>query len=494
MLYRTVNNAIITLGDTDVSGRGRHFKSRFIQPGIAGYPGQFGNVLITKETFDKFINTMVGVPVIINHKDLNKDNADDERVGVVSNVWFDEKDGWYWCEGVIWDETAQNLITEQGWSVSCSYEVLKADDEGGSENNISYDMEFLDGVFTHLALVDNPRYERANIVFNSKINFSNQFIDVFYQALEEVLYSNSVNNGWVTLKYKLDEDGKPLVVFIPGWIPQGGAAFDFHEKITKEKFNGNVAYEFERTRADISISQKDFLKNRVNNILDTFQVKPPLKGLNVCSIGGGCLGVAILSQDTRTLSLDSSIFKENGMKNFNKSVETGWLTRTDTDVLTSVLTHELGHIITAGSDKKDFWNRIKEIKSEYLNNIGENDIQNKDYISKYARTNKDEFVAECFAQATLLKNPSKYAKMVLDEINTHFKLNNKEAKQLRLFNAMMGILNMNCKNNITNNKDNNKDFEITWIEGNGIGYCLTEEDYEKRKNEVEQHTKEEMKK
>lgn len=29
-------------------------------------------------------------------------------------------------------------------------------------------MEFLDGVFTHLALVNNPRYERANIVFNSK--------------------------------------------------------------------------------------------------------------------------------------------------------------------------------------------------------------------------------------------------------------------------------------------------------------------------------------
>ena len=43
-----------------------------------------------------------------------------------------------------------------------------ADDAGGTENNIPYDIEFLDGVFTHLAIVDNPRYERANIVFNSK--------------------------------------------------------------------------------------------------------------------------------------------------------------------------------------------------------------------------------------------------------------------------------------------------------------------------------------
>ena len=39
-------------------------------------------------------------------------------------------------------------------------------------------MEFLDGVFTHLALANNPRYERANIVFNSKTfnvyNFSKE--------------------------------------------------------------------------------------------------------------------------------------------------------------------------------------------------------------------------------------------------------------------------------------------------------------------------------
>ena len=120
---------------------------------------------------------MVGVPVIINHKDLNKDNADDERVGVVNSVWYDNKDGWYWCDGIIWDETAQNLITDQNWSVSCSYDVKTANDEGGSENNIKYDMEFLDGVFTHLALVDNPRYERANIVFNSKTEVINGNIE-----------------------------------------------------------------------------------------------------------------------------------------------------------------------------------------------------------------------------------------------------------------------------------------------------------------------------
>ena len=169
---QTVHNAIIQLGDTDDSGKGRHFKSRFMKDGLVKVE-KFGNVLIKKENLDKFIDTMVGVPVIINHKDITEDNADDERVGVVNSVWYNNEDGWFWCDGVIWDKTAQNLITDKGWSVSCSYDVKLANDEGGSENNIKYDIEFLDAVFTHLALVNNPRYERANIVFNSKTVIEN---------------------------------------------------------------------------------------------------------------------------------------------------------------------------------------------------------------------------------------------------------------------------------------------------------------------------------
>ena len=118
---------------------------------------------------------MIGVPVIINHQDVSKENADEIRRGVVSDVWYNPEINWFECAGVIWDETAQNLITDKGWSVSCSYDVKLADDAGGTENNIPYDIEFLDGVFTHLAIVDNPRYERANIVFNSKTVINNQF-------------------------------------------------------------------------------------------------------------------------------------------------------------------------------------------------------------------------------------------------------------------------------------------------------------------------------
>ena len=72
--------------------------------------------------------------------------------------------------------------------------MLLADDTPReTENNIPYDIEFLDGVFTHLAIVDNPRYERANIVFNSKTvvkneNYKEQMIErIFQEAFDEVL-------------------------------------------------------------------------------------------------------------------------------------------------------------------------------------------------------------------------------------------------------------------------------------------------------------------
>lgn len=123
-----------------------------------------------KETLDASLQSMVGTPVIIKHQNVTKENADKLRIGTISKAYFNEPDGWFYCEGIIWDEKAQDLIENKNWSVSCSYDFLAYNDEGGEENNIHYDKEFTNLNFTHLAIVDNPRYERANIVFNCKID------------------------------------------------------------------------------------------------------------------------------------------------------------------------------------------------------------------------------------------------------------------------------------------------------------------------------------
>lgn len=162
-----LNSAIEIKDNNELEGKGkgRLFISKFIEPGVAHYE-QFGDVLITKETLDKFIQSMVGCPVIIKHKDITDENVDKERVGVVSKVWYNEADGWYWCEGILWDKQAIDLVKNQGWSVSCTYD-FESDKQEKTHNGKKIDMEFTGGEFLHLALVDNPRYERANIVVNS---------------------------------------------------------------------------------------------------------------------------------------------------------------------------------------------------------------------------------------------------------------------------------------------------------------------------------------
>lgn len=175
--------------ELEKKGKGKHFTSRFIEPGIAEYKGTFGKVLITKETLDKFIDTMIGVPVTIKHKDITDKNVKDERVGTVSEVWYNSEDGWYYCSGIIFDAQAIDLIQNQKWSVSCTYD-FESDFKKGSYHGLDYDMEFTGGEFLHLALVPNPRYERATIVMNSQDDTET----IFLSGLKTII-ENALDNG-----------------------------------------------------------------------------------------------------------------------------------------------------------------------------------------------------------------------------------------------------------------------------------------------------------
>lgn len=158
-----VLNSEIELGENEGKGKGRFFTSRFLEPGIAHYE-ELGDILITKETLNKFVHTMVGAPVIIDHEDVTDKNVDKLRVGVISRVWFSEFDGWFYCEGILTDNEAIDLIKNQGWNVSCAYSFESVPKD--MHNGKKIDLEFVDGEFLHLAIVKNPRYEGANIVVN----------------------------------------------------------------------------------------------------------------------------------------------------------------------------------------------------------------------------------------------------------------------------------------------------------------------------------------
>lgn len=150
----------------DNGGKGRFFRARFLQAGLVKY--SFGVCLLKKETIDKFVYKFVGCPVVIDHKDVSDKNAKDLRVGVISKVEFEQFDGWYWCEGVIFDQEAIDLVNN-GYNVSCQYEITQyaTNDRKELHNGNEYDKEILDGAPEHLAIVKNPRYESAMIAVNA---------------------------------------------------------------------------------------------------------------------------------------------------------------------------------------------------------------------------------------------------------------------------------------------------------------------------------------
>lgn len=203
-------------------GKGREFTSKFLTPGIAHYK-QFGDLLVTKETIDKYLNTIIGCPVIINHKDITDKNVNEERVGVISDAYFNAEDGYYYCKGIIWDNDAISLVKNQGWNVSCSYD-FSSDFETKTHNGKKIDVEVDKLNFLHLALVETPRYERANIVVNSKdkVNNSDERKDkVVMTALNELekFVRNIVNNSCKEEKEEMkveNEDKRKLIDEIGG--------------------------------------------------------------------------------------------------------------------------------------------------------------------------------------------------------------------------------------------------------------------------------------
>lgn len=144
------------------------YTCRFIEPGLVNY-AEYGNVLVQKPVLDKMAKSFIGKPVVnVTHKNVLPSKFIDEADGAVTRVWYNALDGWYWAEFLVWDKSTQRNCESNDFAVSCAYNVSETKDAQGDYHNISYDQEVVDGEYTHLAVVANPRYEGARIIFNSK--------------------------------------------------------------------------------------------------------------------------------------------------------------------------------------------------------------------------------------------------------------------------------------------------------------------------------------
>lgn len=152
-------------------------RAYYIEPGLADYTAEgIGVVLVQKPALDAMMSTYVGKPVVnLEHTDLEPEelfNMSVEKIqdfadGVIAASGYDAELGWYWTDMMIWDkETLENI--KNGFSVSCAYDVTEADEKSGTYHNVPYDEEVLNGEALHMAIVPNPRYEKAWIIKNSK--------------------------------------------------------------------------------------------------------------------------------------------------------------------------------------------------------------------------------------------------------------------------------------------------------------------------------------
>lgn len=154
----------------NIAPSGKRFKSHFIVPGLISYRDQRGGVdLVKKQTIDLCLNSMVGAVLTIGHPSkeiIVSRNWTDVAHGRVDKVGYDEASGFYVAEGTVETDAARERINE-GYGTSCGFTVLESAGPG-TWGQIPYTQEDTRIEFHHLALVENPRIEEADIRLNAK--------------------------------------------------------------------------------------------------------------------------------------------------------------------------------------------------------------------------------------------------------------------------------------------------------------------------------------
>ena len=149
------------------------YSCKLMEAGIISYEDSgAGIAYLTKQTIDKIAPSIIGKPVVVRHQKVTPENHDKVAVGYVTGVHFEPADAWFYVDFMIISDEVEP-IDRDGCvvfkapdgeildGISGAYDVINTAD-GGVWHDIKFDAEILDGSFTHLALVVNPRYEETN--------------------------------------------------------------------------------------------------------------------------------------------------------------------------------------------------------------------------------------------------------------------------------------------------------------------------------------------
>ena len=180
--------------------KAKSYSCRFLESGVVLYTKPDGTqqmVYIAEENLPNIVSAFKGTNMIIDHQDVNIENAKEIKFGNAINTRIGD-DKWGWCDFSCDNDEAINLINS-GWNVSCGYVPTKTAG-AGVHNNVPYDTEILEVSPLHIAIVKKPRYEKAFIIENSLLTNENEIMS------NELL--ESIKNAIVSIPSAIKEGFK----------------------------------------------------------------------------------------------------------------------------------------------------------------------------------------------------------------------------------------------------------------------------------------------
>ena len=142
------------------SKENRIYYCKHIAPGVCAYQDE--TIFIGEETLKNMDKSFAGKPIFINHQTVDPATEKQQAVGYVVESFYLPEDGTHWAKMLIIEDSAHEVI-QNGWKVSNAYQPTQFG-VGGEWHNVPYNREVTDAYYTHLALVENPRYEEAEIM------------------------------------------------------------------------------------------------------------------------------------------------------------------------------------------------------------------------------------------------------------------------------------------------------------------------------------------
>ena len=167
----------------------KHYYMKHMQPGICGYGTE--RVLVDTDAVKKMLgNNAVGKPCYVLHQKVELDKLQEKADGYITESFYNELDGWGWFKVLIVNDAAHAAIAK-GWKCSNAYMPTQWG-SGATKNNVPFDREIMDGEFTHIAIVPDPRYEEADIKTPDQFKM---YQAALKQQLEELQNSKTQTSG-----------------------------------------------------------------------------------------------------------------------------------------------------------------------------------------------------------------------------------------------------------------------------------------------------------